>query len=48
VTGCCECGNESPGYMKYGEFIEYLWNLACPEGLCSVRLAGCLVGWLVS
>jgi hypothetical protein len=21
VAGCCECGNELPGFIKYGEFL---------------------------
>jgi len=21
VAGCCECGNERPGYVKCGEFV---------------------------
>ena len=26
VTGCCEGGNESLGYIKYGEFLDYVRN----------------------
>jgi hypothetical protein len=26
VTGSCECGNELPGSIKCGEFLDYLRN----------------------
>ena len=22
VAGSCECGNETPGFIKFGEFLE--------------------------
>jgi hypothetical protein len=24
VAGCCECGNEPSGYIKGGEFLDWL------------------------
>ena len=33
MEGCCECGNESSGSIKCGEFL-----LASDEGLCSMEL----------
>jgi len=24
VAGVCECGNEPSGFIKYGEFLDYL------------------------
>jgi hypothetical protein len=24
VVGCCECGNEPSGSIKYGEFLDWL------------------------
>jgi hypothetical protein len=26
LVGCCECSNESPGFIKCGEFIDCLRN----------------------
>jgi hypothetical protein len=38
VAGTCECGNELLGYIKCGEFLDWLQNqLASQEGLCSME-----------
>jgi hypothetical protein len=56
VAGYCECGNETSGSIKCGEFLDYLeLQLACQEGLCYVGLMSVvnqvivcwLLGWLV-
>jgi hypothetical protein len=36
VAGCCECGDESSGLIKYEGFLEDL--LASQERLCSMEL----------
>jgi hypothetical protein len=44
MAGSCEHGNELSGYIKCGEFLDWLSVfLASQEGLCSMEL----VSWLV-
>jgi len=41
VTGACECGNESSGSIKFGDFFFFLLAeelLAFQEGHCSMEL----------
>jgi hypothetical protein len=39
VAGSCEHGNETSGFIKGGEFLDYLSDyLASQEGLCSMEL----------
>jgi hypothetical protein len=39
VAGCCEHGDEPPGSIECGEFLDYLSVLvASQEGLCSMEL----------
>ena len=26
MGGCCECGYEPLGFLKCGEFLDWLWN----------------------
>ena len=37
VAGTCECGNESSGSVKCGEFLKLKTCLASQEGLCSME-----------
>ena len=37
MAGTCECGNEPPGSIKCGEFVDEQNRLASEEGLCSVE-----------
>ena len=36
MAGCCECGNEPPGSIKWGELVEEL--VASQEGFCCTEL----------
>jgi hypothetical protein len=39
MAGCCECGNEPSGSIKYEEFLEIVGDLlASEEELCSMEL----------
>jgi hypothetical protein len=39
VAGSCECGNEPPGSIEFGELLDELKKLlASQEGLCSMEL----------
>jgi len=44
VAGCCEHGNEPSGFLKFGQFIEYLGNcwLIYVSTLC-IQLASKLI-----
>jgi hypothetical protein len=38
VAGSCEHGNEPPGSIKCGEFLDWLSVLLASQGLCSMEL----------
>jgi hypothetical protein len=41
VAGTFECGNETWGSIKFGEFLDWLQNrFASQEGLCSMEYVG--------
>ena len=43
MMGCCECGNELSGFIKYGEFVFWLVKRNCASWRSLFALNGDVV-----